>query len=475
MMEIVNLRAWDMREKLLNKEISAKDIVEAHFDRIDIAEDTINSFITLDYQGALKTANIVDEKIKNGDQLGILAGLPIGVKDNIVTKDLRTTCGSRMLEHFVSPYDAYVVEQIKNNHGIIIGKTNMDEFAMGGSTETSYFGATKNPVNLDLTAGGSSGGSAAAVATNEVALSLGTDTGGSTRQPAAFSNIVGIKPSYGLVSRYGVVAMANTLDAVGVFGRDVKDAVLMLNGVSGFDSRDLTSVKSNPIIMQPENNLKGMKVALLREFGEVIVDEIIEEEFNKARKTFEDAGALVEEVSLPSIEYAMELYHIISCAELSSNMARFDGIRYGFRADEYESLDELYINTRTKGFGEEVKKRILMGTYFLSGDKREEYYVKAMKLRTRLIQDLKKLFSNFDIIISPTTTSMPYELEKIREKEDRHNSSIFTAPANLAGLCAISLPCTSDAKLPIGLQIIGDRFMEENIIKAALGFERLVK
>lgn len=474
-MEIVNLRAWDMREKLLNKEISSKDIVEAHFDRIDIAEDTLNSFITLDYQGALKTANIIDEKIKNGDQLGILAGLPIGIKDNIVTKDLRTTCGSKMLEHFVSPYDAYVVEQIKNNHGIIVGKTNMDEFAMGGSTETSYFGSTKNPANLDLTAGGSSGGSAAAVATNEVALSLGTDTGGSTRQPAAFSNIVGIKPSYGLVSRYGVVPMANTLDAVGVFARDVKDAVLMLNGISGFDSRDLTSIESKQIILEPEYNLKGIKVAILREFGDVIVDKVIKEEFNKSRKIFEDAGAIVEEVSLPSIEFASEIYHIISTAELSSNMARFDGIRYGFRAEEYETLDELYIKTRTEGFGEQVKKRILMGTYFLSGDKREEYYMKALKLRTRLIQDFKKLFYNFDLIISPTTTSMPYELGKVWGKDYRHDTTIFTAPANLAGLCAISLPSTSDFNLPVGLQIMGDRFNDSKIINAALGFERLVK
>lgn len=474
-MEIVNLTAWEMNEKFLNREISAVDIVEAHFNRIDEAEDSMNSFITLDYEGALKSASGIDEKLKNGEELGVLAGLPIGLKDNIITRNLRTTCGSKMLEHFIPPYDAHVVERIRNSDGIIVGKTNLDEFAMGGSTETSYFGPTKNPANLDLTAGGSSGGSAAAVATYEAALSLGTDTGGSTRQPAAFSNIVGIKPSYGLISRYGVVPMANTLDAVGVFGRDVKDATLMLNAISGFDSKDLTSVKSKEIILEAENNIKGMKVALLKEFGAINIDKNIEEEFNKARQKFEEAGAIVEEVSVPSIDYAMEIYHIISCAEASSNMARFDGIRYGFRAEEYESLDELYIKSRTEGFGDEVKKRVLMGTYFLNGDKREEYYMKSLKLRTLLIQDFKKVFSNFDIIISPTTTSMPYVLDKVGEKEYTHSSSIFTAPVNLAGLCAISLPCGSDIELPVGLQIIGDRFKDSKIINAALGFERLVK
>lgn len=474
-MEIINLTAWEMKEKLHNKEISAKDIVEAHFDRIDVAEDTINAFISLDYEGALKAAHTIDKKLKSGEDLGLFAGLPIGLKDNIVTKNIRTTCGSKMLKHFISPYDAHVVQMIKNNDGIIVGKTNMDEFAMGGTTETSYFGPTKNPVNLDLTAGGSSGGSAAAVATNEVALSLGTDTGGSTRQPAAFSNIVGIKPSYGLVSRYGVVPMANTLDVVGAFGRDVKDALLMLNGISGYDEKDFTSIKNSPIILNSDNNLKGMKVGILKEFGEVVIDEIIEEKFNKAKKTFEDAGAIVEEISVPSIAYAKEIYYILSNAELSSNMARFDGIRYGFRAEDYETLDELYINTRTIGFGEEVKKRILLGTYFLSGDKREEYYVKSMKLRTLLIQDFKKVFQKFDIIISPTTTTMPFELDQAIDKETRLHSDMFTVPANLAGLCAISLPCDNNREVPVGLQIMGDRFMDSKIIQAALGFERLVK
>lgn len=474
-MEIVNLTAWEMKEKLLNNEISSRDIVEAHFNRIDEAEDSMNSFITLNYEGALKSADLVDLKLKNREEVGILAGLPIGLKDNIITKNLRTTCGSKMLEHFMPPYDGHVVDLINKSDGIIVGKTNLDEFAMGGSTETSYFGSTKNPTNLDLTAGGSSGGSAAAVATGEAALSLGTDTGGSTRQPAAFSNIVGIKPSYGLISRYGVVPMANTLDTVGVFGRDVRDATLMLNAISGFDTKDLTSVSSKNITLEPEYSLKGMKVALLKEFGEINIDNTIEEEFNKARQKFEDAGAIVEEISVPSIDYAMEIYHVIACAELASNMARFDGIRYGYRAKEYGTLEELYTKSRTEGFGDEVKKRILMGTYFLTGDKREEYYMKSLKLRTILIQDFKKVFSKYDIIISPTTTSMPYVLDEIRVKEDTHNSSIFTVPANLAGLCAISLPCGSEIDVPVGLQIIGDRFMDSKVINAALGFERLVK
>lgn len=474
-MEIVNLTGWEIKEKFLNKEISAVDIVEEHFNRIDEAEDGLNSFITLDYENAVEAANNLDKKLKNGEELGALAGLPIGIKDNIITKNLRTTCGSEMLKRFIPPYDSHVVDRIKKSDGIILGKTNLDEFAMGSTTETSFFGPTKNPTNLDLTAGGSSGGSAAAVAVNEVVLALGTDTGGSTRQPAAFSNVVGIKPSYGLISRYGVVPMANTLDAVGVFAKDVRDATLMLNAISGFDEKDLTSVKSKSIILDSEPSLKGLKVALIKEFEEINIDPTIKEEFQKARQKFQDEGAIVEEISLPSIQYAMELYHIISSAELASNMARFDGIRYGFRAEEYTTLDELYIKSRTEGFGEEVKKRIIMGTYFLSGDKREEYYMKALKVRTILIQEFKNLFKNFDLVISPTTTSLPYELGKIRSNEDVLTSSIFTTPANLAGLCAISLPCSNNIQLPVGLQIIGDRFKDSKVINAALGFERLVK
>lgn len=474
-MEIVNLTGWEIKEKFLNKEISAVDIVEEHFNRIDEAEDGLNSFITLDYENAIDAANNLDKKLKNGEELGALAGLPIGIKDNIITKNLRTTCGSEMLKRFIPPYDSHVVDRIKKSDGIILGKTNLDEFAMGSTTETSFFGPTKNPTNLDLTAGGSSGGSAAAVAVNEVVLALGTDTGGSIRQPAAFSNVIGIKPSYGLISRYGVVPMANTLDAVGVFAKDVRDATLMLNAISGFDEKDLTSVKSKSIILDSEPSLKGLKVALIKEFEEINIDPTIKEEFQKARQKFQDEGAIVEEISLPSIQFAMELYHIISSAELASNMARFDGIRYGFRAEEYTTLDELYIKSRTEGFGEEVKKRIIMGTYFLSGDKREEYYMKALKVRTILIQEFKNLFKNFDLVISPTTTSLPYELGKIRSNEDVLTSSIFTTPANLAGLCAISLPCSNNIQLPVGLQIIGDRFKDSKVINAALGFERLVK
>ena len=474
-MEIVNLTGWEIKEKFLNKEISAIDIVEEHFNRIDEAEDGLNSFITLDYENAIDAANNLDKKLKNGEELGALAGLPIGIKDNIITKNLRTTCGSEMLKRFIPPYDSHVVDRIKKSDGIILGKTNLDEFAMGSTTETSFFGPTKNPTNLDLTAGGSSGGSAAAVAVNEVVLALGTDTGGSIRQPAAFSNVIGIKPSYGLISRYGVVPMANTLDAVGVFAKDVRDATLMLNAISGFDEKDLTSVKSKSIILDSEPSLKGLKVALIKEFEEINIDPTIKEEFQKARQKFQDEGAIVEEISLPSIQFALELYHIISSAELASNMARFDGIRYGFRAEEYTTLDELYIKSRTEGFGEEVKKRIIMGTYFLSGDKREEYYMKALKVRTILIQEFKNLFKNFDLVISPTTTSLPYELGKIRSNEDVLTSSIFTTPANLAGLCAISLPCSNNIQLPVGLQIIGDRFKDSKVINAALGFERLVK
>ena len=475
-MDILKLTAFDMKKKLHEKEISSRELVEAHFNNID---KNINAFISLNKEEALRAADRVDEKIKNGERLGLLAGIPIGITDNIMTKGLRTTCGSRTLESFIPPYDAEVITRIKQADGIIMGKTNMDEFAMGSSTETSNFGATKNPMDLERVPGGSSGGSAAAVKANEVALGLGTDTGGSVRQPAAFTDLVGITASYGIVSRSGIVSMADTLDQVGVFGKDVADAVLMLSSITGYDKKDSTSF-NNPegtIIFQSfsknidyKDYLKGMKVGLPKEFFQYNFDEKVKSQIMKSVKIFELLGAEVEEISLPNLKYSLAAYNILSSAEISSNMARYDGIIYGHRAEKYESLDELYINTRSESFGEEVKRRITLGTYYLSNDKREEYYIKALKIRRLIKQDFEKAFKEYDIILSPTSPILPF---KIGEGFDdpTNSSDVFTVPVNLAGLCAMNLPCGYVDGLPVGLQIIGDRFKEANIIKAGIGFE----
>lgn len=480
-MDITKLSAFEMKQMIHEKEVSSRQLIEAHFNKIDELEKSINAFITLNKEEALKAADRVDEKIKNGEKIGLLAGIPIGVKDNIMTKNLRTTCGSRMLENFIPPYDATVVERIKSADGIIIGKTNMDEFAMGSSTETSYFGATKNPIDSERVPGGSSGGSAAAVKAGEVALALGTDTGGSIRQPASYCDVVGIKPTYGIVSRYGTVAMANTLDQVGVFGRDVKDAVLMLSSITGYDEKDSTSFKnpegtiifgSFPKEIDYTNYLKGMKIAIPKEIFKDDIDSRIKEEINKSIKIFESLGAGIDEISLPHLDYALAAYYIISTSELSSNLARFDGVRYGYRAKEYETLDELYINSRTEAFGEEVKRRIMLGTYSLTKGYAEDHYKKALKVRTLIKQDFSNAFSKYDVILSPTSPVLPFKFgEKIKDPLSMYKADLFTVPVNLAGLCAMSIPCGYIDGLPLGLQIIGDKYKEANIIKTGLGFE----
>ncbi|MBU5310507.1 Asp-tRNA(Asn)/Glu-tRNA(Gln) amidotransferase subunit GatA [Tissierella carlieri] len=480
-MDITKLSAFEMKQMIHEKEVSSRQLIEAHFNKIDELEKSINAFITLSKEEALKAADRIDEKIKNGEKIGLLAGIPIGVKDNIMTKNLRTTCGSRMLENFIPPYDATVVERIKSADGIIIGKTNMDEFAMGSSTETSYFGATKNPIDLERVPGGSSGGSAAAVKAGEVALALGTDTGGSIRQPASYCDVVGIKPTYGIVSRYGTVAMANTLDQVGVFGRDVKDAVLMLSSITGYDEKDSTSFKnpegtiifgSFPKEIDYTNYLKGMKIAIPKEIFKDDIDSRIKEEINKSIKVFESLGAEIDEISLPHLDYALAAYYIISTSELSSNLARFDGVRYGYRAKEYETLDELYINSRTEAFGEEVKRRIMLGTYSLTKGYAEDHYKKALKVRTLIKEDFSNAFSKYDVILSPTSPVLPFKFgEKIKDPLSMYKADLFTVPVNLAGLCAMSIPCGYIDGLPLGLQIIGDKYKEANIIKTGLGFE----
>ncbi len=472
-----------MKDKLFNKELSSREIIEAHLKKIEKEEPQINAFISLNKDNALKEADRIDEKIARGERLEVLAGLPVGIKDNIVTKNLKTTCASRMLENFIPPYDATVIENIKRKDGIVIGKTNLDEFAMGASTETSYFGPTKNPINTDLVPGGSSGGSAAAVAANEVPIALGSDTGGSVRQPASYCGVVGLKPTYGMVSRYGVVSMANTLDQVGTFGRDVRDAVLMLNAVKGYDRRDSTSSKKViPDFLIDKDNyndlkyLKDIKVALPKEYVELkSSNKDIQDLFEKSVKIFEDNGAKIEYISLPNLKYALETYYIIMTSEVSSNLARFDGIRYGHRAEKYDTITELYTNSRTEGFGEEVKRRIMTGTYSLSAGYAEEHYKKALKVRTLIKEDYDRAFANHDVILSLVSPILPFGFDSmIKDPVEMYKADLYTVPINVAGLCSISLPMGRVDGLPVGLQITGDRFMEEKIIKAALGYERAV-
>ncbi len=479
-MEIIKLKAWEMKEKFLNKELSAVEILNAHLAQIDKEEENLNAFITIDREGALKSAKIVDRKIDTNSKLGVLAAIPIGLKDNIMTRGLRTTCASKMLEDFIPPYNATVTKYIIEGDGVVLGKTNMDEFAMGGSTETSYFGSTKNPKDLSKVPGGSSGGSAAAVAGYEVPVSLGTDTGGSVRQPASFCGIVGMKPTYGLVSRYGIVPMANSLDQVGVFGRDVKDAHLMLKGIMGYDPLDASSSKraDENISLESEESLKGLRIALPKEFEDIRIagDEKIQESFKRAVKRFEDAGAIIDFISIHSLHYALEAYYIISTSEISTNLSRLDGIRYGYRTEDYNTLDELYINSRTEAFGEEVKRRIMMGTYALSKGHQDDNYKKALQVRTLVKRDFEKAFKEYDVILSLTSPILAYSFNSlINSPLDMYKADLYTVPVNLVGLPALSIPIEEVDGLPVGMQIIGNRFHDERVLRTAIGFERAVR
>lgn len=467
-MDITSLTAIEMREKLKNKEISCREIVKAHLDRIEKLEPEINAFITVSKEEALEAADRVDEKIRNNEELGILAGIPIGIKDNISTKGIRTTCASKILENYIPPFDATIVERIKEEDGIILGKTNMDEFAMGASTESSYFGITKNPIDTTRIPGGSSGGSAAAVKAQEVALALGTDTGGSIREPASYCGIVGIKPSYGLVSRYGVVSMANSLDQAGPFGRNVLDTTLLLQAIAGHDEKDSTSMDLEVVdyLKHVEDHVKGMKIGIIKEYMDA--DEKVKEKVLNAIKVFEDLGFEIEEVSMPNLQHALACYYIISTAEISTNLSRFDGIRYGYRAEDFNSLDELYKKTRAEGFGHEVKKRIILGTYSLIKDNIDDYYKKALRVRTLIKNDFDKAFQKVNILLSPTTETPAI---KIGEATDPVAAG-YTLAINIAGVCALSMPCGEVEGLPVGLQLVGDRFKEMDIIKAAFSLEK---
>lgn len=481
-MDIVNISVRELREKLEKNEITCREIVENYLRRIQEREPDINAFISVEGEKALLQAEKIDKKIEKGEKLGRLAGIPIAIKDNISIKNTKTTCGSKMLENYNSPYDATVVEIILEEDGIIMGKTNMDEFAMGSSTETSYFGKTKNPLDLERVPGGSSGGSAAAVSAGEVLIALGTDTGGSVRQPASFCGVVGIKPTYGSISRYGIVPLANTLDQVGIFGKTVEEASLMLDVLVKYDQKDSTSakvdLKISEDIFKLENPeiIKALSFAIPKELMEIEMDDEIRENFQKTVDIIRENGGNIQEISIPSLKYALETYHLITNAEASANLARFDGLRYGYRTENYETIDELYKNSRGESFGAEVKRRIMMGTYILSAGYADKYYLKALKLRTLIKEDYDRAFEKYNIILTPTSPKMPFKFDE--NKEDpvaMYMSDLFTVPINLAGVCAMTVPFKGREGLPTGIQVIADRFKEEEMIRAGLLIERLVK
>jgi len=479
-MKIETMTADEIRSGIINKSFTALEVVTALFERIGKVESKVDGYLTLCEEEAKTQAKKIDEKIAKGEAVGKLAGIPIAIKDNICTDGIKTTCASKILNDFIPPYDATVVKKLKEADAIIIGKTNMDEFAMGSSTENSSFKKTKNPWDLSRVPGGSSGGSGAVVGAGMSPLSLGSDTGGSIRQPAAFCGVVGLKPTYGLVSRFGLIAFGSSLDQIGPFSKTVKDCALTLEVIQGEDKLDSTSVKQSyteDYLSTIENGVKGMKIGVPSEFFQSGLDEEIAASIKNSIEKFKEMGAIVEEISLPITEAGLSAYYIISSAEASSNLARFDGIRYGYRTDEFEGIDNLIEKTRTEAFGDEVKRRIMLGTYALSSGYYDAYYNRAQKLRKLIKEQFKKAFETYDVILSPTSPVLPFKIgEKSNDPVEMYLADIYTININLAGIPAVSVPCGfSESGLPIGIQIIGDHYEEEKILRAAYALEQELK
>lgn len=481
-MNFRNLNALEVAKKIKDRELSAVGVTKAQIEHIKINNNKYNSFISILEDEGLNRAQKVQQQIDNGEfESSPLAGVPIGIKDNICSQNIRTTAASKMLIDFVPSYNATVIEKLEDAGAIIIGKLNMDEFAMGSSSETSYFGPSKNPRNDQYVPGGSSGGSASSVAGNEVFYSLGTDTGGSIRQPCSLCGITGIKPTYGTVSRYGLIAFASSLDQIGPMAKDVADATAVLDIIKGYDPKDSTSIKmeygsySEALI----DDVKGMKIGVPKDLLEASMNEQVKEKFNEAIRVFEDKGAIIEYIDLSTIDYVIPTYKILSSAEASSSLSRFDGIRYGYRSEEANNLEEVYRKSRGEAFGNEVKLRILLGTYVLNSENHDDYYSKALKIRRLINLEFDQVFSKYDIIISPTTLYTAFKLKEFdNDNVNKYSEtdSKYTIAANLVGAPAISLPCGLDASgLPIGLQIIGRRFGEKDIIRAAYSYEQSQK
>lgn len=469
----MNFTIHDLHAQLVNKEISAVELTKKVIAHRDSVEKDVHAYLSLSDAKALEKAAEVDAKIAAGEEISDLAGIPGAIKDNICISGGTCTAASRMLEHWVAPYDATVIEKLKQQDFISIGKTNMDEFAMGSSTENSAFGPTRNPWNLDYVPGGSSGGSAAAVAATEAVWALGSDTGGSIRQPASFNGIVGLKPTYGLVSRYGLLAFASSLDQIGGLTKDVTDAAILLNAIAGYDAKDSTSIPQDKKDYKKAlvNNVKGMKIGVPREFfGEGIKPET-KEAVKKALAFYEKEGAELVDVSIPHINSGVSVYYIIAPAEASSNLARYDGVGFGYRAEGKDIID-MYIKTRSTGFGEEVKRRIMLGNYVLSAGYYDAYYLKALKVRTLLKQEFDEVYKSCDVIAAPSASGTSFKFGAFSDPLSLYMEDICTVPVNLIGAPSISIPVGFHEGMPLGMQLIGKPLGEETIIQAAYTFEQ---
>ena len=477
-MDTNKLTIDDIHKGLINKDFSCLELTTVFLDKAKKENEALNIYVTITEEEALNQAKIVDEKIAKGEKIGMLEGVPVGIKDLINTKGVLSTSASKILSNFVPPYDATVVKKLKNSGMVMIGKTNLDEFACGGSTEYSCFGPTRNPHNPDYTAGGSSGGSAAAVASRTCVYSIGTDTGGSIRQPASFCGVPGLKVTYGRVSRSGVTAMASSLDTIGPFARNVKDIAHVLNAIAGRDVYDSTtpSVPVPNYLQGLNQDIKGLKIGMPKEYFDDGIDKEVKENVENAIKKLELRGAIVKQVSLPMTKYAIAVYYIVMPAELSANLARYDAIRFGKKPEnEGESLEDYYFNARGEGFGDEVKRRIMIGTYVLSAGYYDAYYKKAQKVRTKIIEEFNDVFSEVDVLIGPTVPMPAFKLgEKLDDPLQMYLVDSLTVPMNIAGLPALSVPCGTTSKgLPIGMQIIGPQFSEAKLLNIGNIYETL--
>ena len=475
-MSLYDLTLSEVAGKIRNKEVTIKEVLDDIYSRIEDVEPKVDAYITLTKDLAYKRAEELQEKLNNGEDIGVLGGVPIAIKDNICTNGVKTTCASKMLENFTPIYDATVVKKLEEAGAIIVGKTNMDEFAMGSSTETSYFKKTKNPWNLNRVPGGSSGGSAAAVSSDMAFAALGSDTGGSIRQPASYCSVVGLKPTYGLISRFGLIAFASSLDQIGPFTKTVEDAAVMLNVISGHDKLDTTSADIEKVDYTKSlvNDVKGKVIGIPTDFITEGISKDVKQAYDNAIDTLKAAGAKIEEIKLEYAKYSLATYYIIATAEASSNLGRYDGIRYGYRAKDFNDLDELYVKSRTEGFGDEVKRRIMLGTYVLSSGYYDAYYKRAQQVRTLIVDNFKKAFEKCDVIMIPTAPNTSF-------KFGAHNASplemyledIYTVPVNIAGLPGISVPGGfGENGMPIGIQFIAKAFDEQNLLQVAYSFEK---
>ncbi len=475
-MSILGLTALELGRKIKARELTAMDAVKAVLEQIKQKEPSIHAYVTIDEEGALRHATEVQEKIEKGSLTSPLAGVPTAIKDNLCTKGMRTTCSSNILYNFVPTYTAEAVLNLEKAGAVILGKTNMDEFAMGSTTETSAFGVTRNPWNLEHVPGGSSGGSCAAVAAGESFYALGSDTGGSIRQPSSFCGVTGIKPTYGTVSRYGLIAYGSSLDQVGPIARDVSDCAAVLEAISSYDKKDSTSIfrKDLDFTTALQNDVKGLKIGIPKDYLGEGLDEEVKKSILEAAKVFKDKGAIIEEFDLSLVEYAIPAYYVIASAEASSNLSRFDGVKYGLRAKEYEGLHQMYKKSRSEGFGTEVKRRIMLGSFVLSSGYYDAYYLKALRTKALIKQAFDKAFKTYDVILGPVAPSTAPKIgESLKDPLKMYLGDIYTISVNLAGFPAMTLPCGKDKNgLPIGLQLIGDCFQEKKISRAAYTFEQ---